>query len=191
MKVFFISTPRGKQELGDYYIKIHEKIEKLGFEHASDFITNVEPKDFYKMSHQDRVDHYKKMVEGIKRADIVVVETSLHSLAIGHITNLALGMSKPVVAMHLSGKAPYFLSGAQDDKLQIVEYRKDNIEKVLKAALEYASEQMDTRFNFFISPKIGNFLDWIAKKRRVPRAVYLRRLIESDMEKNKEYSKAK
>jgi hypothetical protein len=51
-------------------------------------------------------------------------------------------------------------------------------------------ENIDTRFNFFISPKIGNFLDWIAKKKKLPRAVYLRKLIEDDMDKNKEYSKA-
>ena len=64
-----------------------------------------------------------------------------------------------------------------------------SVEEALKLALDYASDQMDTRFNFFISPKHGNYLDWISKNKKVPRAVYLRRLIEKDMDENKEYSR--
>ncbi len=190
MKVFFISTPRGKKELGDNYVKISDAIKKTGYENISDFIESVEPEDFYTLTHEQRVDHYKKIVAGIKKADVVIVETSLHSLAVGHITNLALGLSKPVIALHLPGKEPYFLSGVEDDKLQIVEYTLSNLDKTLEMALKYSSEQMETRFNFFISPKIGNYLDWISKKKKLPRAVYLRKLIEDDMDKNKDYSKA-
>ena len=36
-----------------------------------------------------------------------------------------------------------------------------------------------------LKPKIANYLDWIARKKRTPRAVYLRRLIEEDMKASK------
>ena len=69
------------------------------------------------------------------------------------------------------------------------EYNGLDLREVIKRSLEYLSEQMDTRFNFFISPKIGSYLDWIAKKKKTPRAVYLRKLIEKEMKENKEFNK--
>jgi hypothetical protein len=54
---------------------------------------------------------------------------------------------------------------------------------------DYLSDTQDVRFNFFISPQIGNYLDWVSKNKRIPRAVYLRRLIEEDMKNNKEYER--
>jgi hypothetical protein len=83
---------------------------------------------------------------------------------------------------------PIFLRGRQEEKLLILSYNNKNLEEVLESAVDYASEQQDTRFNFFISPQIGNYLDWVAKQKRVPRAVYLRRLIEEDMKKNQDIS---
>lgn len=190
MKVFFLSTPRGLSEMKEEYTAIYDGIKRLGYEHVSDFIVGVEPETFYKGTEADRVKHYKQMVEDVKKADVVVFETSLHSLAVGHMVNLALGMEKPVIALYVHGKMPYLLSGVTSDKLQLVEYNAKNVREVLGDALEYAVGQMDTRFNFFVSPSITNYLDWVSQKRRVPRAVYLRRLIENDMQQNKEYSTA-
>jgi hypothetical protein len=191
MKVFFLSTPRGLKELGDNYKWIYESITKLGYENVSNFIVGVEADAFYKGEEQDRVKHYKQMVDDVKKADVVVFETSLHSLAVGHMVNLALGMGKPVVALYVTGKMPYFLSGVVDEKLQLAEYSKDTIKDVLGDTLAYATEQADTRFNFFVSPSIVNYLDWVSKKMRVPRAVYLRKLIEDEMRKNAEYNESK
>lgn len=188
MKVFFLSTPRGLKELGSNYKKIYDSIEKLGFENVSDFMVDVEPGEFYKGSEQERVKHYQKMVSDVKKADVVVFETSLHSLAVGHMANLALGMGKPVVALYVKDKMPYFLSGVTDEKLQLAEYNEENVADVLGDALHYATEQADTRFNFFVSPSIVNYLDWVSRKKRLPRAVYLRRMIEEDMRGNKEYN---
>jgi len=62
-----------------------------------------------------------------------------------------------------------------------------DLEEILKMACGEAKEQMDTRFNFFISPLHQTYLDWIAKHRKIPRSVYLRDLIERDMAQNKEF----
>jgi len=51
--------------------------------------------------------------------------------------------------------------------------------------LEEAKRRMDVRFNFFVSPKILAYLDWVAQKRMVPRSVFLRNLIEKEMKKDK------
>lgn len=191
MKVFFLSTPRGMDKLGDNYQKIYDSITKLGYENVSNFIVGVEPDAFYKGVEVDRVKHYKQMVDDVKKADVVVFETSTHSLAVGHMVNLALSMGKPVVALYVKDNMPYFLSGLVDEKLQLLEYKKENIQELLDEALSYATGQADTRFNFFVSPSIVNYLDWVSKQKRIPRAVYLRKMIEEDMRDNEEYNKSK
>jgi hypothetical protein len=105
----------------------------------------------------------------------------------GFIMQKALELSKPVIALYHSNNSPFFATGIENDKLQVIEYNDENLERVLADALDYAKDQADIRFNFFISPKISNFLDWMSKEKRIPRSVYLRRLIENDMAKNDEY----
>lgn len=189
MKVFFTAPPRGKlKEYKNNYYKIYELLEKIGLVQVSDFIKIVKPLKFSSTTEEQRKKHYLQMTKDIKTADIVVLETSLHSLALGFMANLALDLGKPVIALHIRGKSPYFLSGVANEKLQVLEYSLDKLETILTDAVDYASEKIDTRFNFFISPKIGNYLSWISKKKKLPRAVYLRRLIEQEMELNKEYS---
>lgn len=61
---------------------------------------------------------------------------------------------------------------------------------LLKEAMSKAENKVDVRFNFFVTPRILLYLDWLAKNKKLPRSVYLRNLIESDMEKNKEYQRA-
>jgi len=187
MKVYFTASARGKSSYKANYKRIYEVIEELGHKNLDDLILKVDPGKLYLGDEQAQVDLYKNTLDFIKEADIVVLEVSLPSLSMGYVMDRALEQGKPVVILHLEGSNPYFAGGIQDEKLQVLSYTPENVKRTLKAALKDAKEQMDVRFNFFISPKIGAYLDWISKTRKTPRAVYLRRLIEDDMGKNKKY----
>jgi hypothetical protein len=63
------------------------------------------------------------------------------------------------------------------------------LEEKLKGALERAKEQSDIRFNFFVTPQILSYLSWLSGRKRIPRAVFLRTLIEREMKKDTEYKK--
>ena len=67
----------------------------------------------------------------------------------------------------------------------LIEYIPSEISEVLDYAIEDVSEKIDIRYNFFISPKTVRFLDYIAKVKKTPRAVFLRQLIEKDMKSSK------
>jgi len=123
-----------------------------------------------------------------KLADLVIVEISRQSLAVGQEINLALSLGKPVIALYEEGHQPHVLRDEGGDLLLLTVYNDKNLEEVVKDALEYASSQQDVRFNFFISPSIGNYLDWISKEKKIPRSVYLRNLIEKSMEADEEYN---
>lgn len=134
-----------------------------------------------------KIDNYKMSVDCVKDADIVVMEVSGHSVSIGYLIGKALENSKPVIALYKKGHTPVFLKGIVDQKLIFVEYDENNYLSVIDTALKKAKSVIDVRFNFFVSPKILTYLDWIAQKRMVPRSVFLRNLIEKELKKDKEF----
>lgn len=188
MKVVFIASQAQSPELESYYKQINTALESHGLTVFSGHLfTKVNDSD---LADQKKIEAwYKEVIQHVRSADTIFVEISYPSTVnIGHILTYALDTGKPVVALYRSGREPFFLRGRVDDKLVLLEYNEKDIKEVVANALEYVSSAQDVRFNFFISPEIGRFLDWVSKKRRLPRAVYLRKLIEGDMRSNKEFS---
>lgn len=188
MKVVFIASQAQSPELENYYKQINDTLESHGLTVFSGHL-------FTKVMDSDLVDNkeieawYKQVIQQVKAADAIFVEISYPSTVnVGHILTFALDTGKPVVALYRAGREPFFLRGRVDDKLVLLEYKDKDIKDVVANALEYISSAQDVRFNFFISPEIGRFLDWVSKHKRLPRAVYLRKLIEEDMKLSKEYN---
>jgi nucleoside 2-deoxyribosyltransferase len=189
MKVTFVASHSQKEELMPYYQRIMKVFINRRFEVYSGGLFESHP-DVIK-SQEMRRKWYSESISHIKASDIVVIEISYPSTAnVGHELTFALDLGKPVVCLYKEDRDPFFLMGLINDKLTIVSYSDRDLEEVLGSAIDYAQELQDTRFNFFISPQISNYLDWVAKKKKLPRAVYLRRLIEEDMKNNTDYEKS-
>lgn len=182
MKVFFNASLTGKSEYKGHYDKIRKAIEATDMKIIG---APVFDNDISKVILEDKhaaIDYYKRLQSWIRRADVCVFEVSYPSTSIGHEIAMALHASKPVIAFHVQDAPPnIILESIADERLQLIDYKLDEIGRIVEDALRYATEQMDTRFNFFISPQIGNYLDWISKYKKLPRAVFLRQLIEQDM----------
>lgn len=185
MKVFFLSSPRGVDKYSKNYNLINKSIEKLGHKNISNFPNAVDQDGLYLPNLQG---FYNETVSNIKNSDVCIFETSIPSLGVGHLLSMALQLNKPVIALYYGDNIPSFFSKLSDDKIQLLNYSLDNINEILYDAIDYAASQQDVRFNFFISPAIGNYLDWISKEKKIPRSVYLRGLIEKNMEENDEYN---
>ncbi len=187
MKIYFSAAIAQKDTFGGSYEDIVGHLKGLGHDIFED-TTVTSLSDAVNKTDKERMDYYKKVLKWIASCDVVVAEVSFPStLHIGHEITLALEKGKPVLGLYREGYEPSFFLGLQDEKLVWVKYTDNSLAEDIKYAMELISEKIDTRFNFFISPKIGAYLDWVSKKRRVPRAVYLRRLIEEDMKKNREF----
>lgn len=190
MKVVFIASHSQRKELGDSYKKINDALESHGHDVFTGNLFSPE-RDTALETKTHREGWYKEVLQHIKGAELVVIEISYPSTAnVGHILTQALDLGKPVIALYKSGRDPFFLRGRIDEKLTLLEYTDGDIDSVVSSALDYAASIQDVRFNFFISPQIGTYLDWISKIKRIPRAVYLRRLIENDMNTNKEFEES-
>ena len=186
MKIYFVGSISGKDRYLKHYQKIISSLKQLGHEVSE--ITLEPTKEYvYGMSDEKKVEQYKRVLKWISDADVVVAEGSYSSMGVGYEISLALEKGKPVIVMYEEGQSAHFLEGIESDRLAITKYRIENLDKVLEDALDFSSKQRDTRFNFFISRRLSSYLDWISRKRRIPRAVYLRQLIRKEMQRKREF----
>jgi hypothetical protein len=185
MKIYFVGSISGREKYLKNYQAIIRKLKKLDHEVIENTIS---PKKewVYSLTDKQKVEYYKQVLDWINGVDVVVAESSYSSISVGHEISVALEKEKPVIVLYKEGEASHFLRGIDSEKVQVIKYDDKDLGPILEQAINKASFQADTRFNFFISPRIVNYLDWIAKKKRIPRAVYLRRLIEKDMKRSEE-----
>ena len=188
MKVHFFGSLTGNKE---NYRKIIKALKELGHSVITEHSVSRKIQDITNETPEESEQYVKKMTMWMKKAETIVVEVSEPDLGTGYELAIAQSYDKPIVALYTEDKDINVLIGQAEisDRMQAIEYDPSNLKKILKRALDDAKDQMDVRFNFFVSPKIVRFLDWVSKKRKMPRAVYLRRLIEADMKKIKDYQK--
>lgn len=190
MKIYFTAAlhdiPSGQQRNYELIVK---SLKNLGHRVVAGHIIGKTGKQLDMQTEKEQKEIYSRMLTWKNQADLMVAETSYPSFGVGQEISYSLTSLKPVIALHLKGRRPHLLTAMGTEYLHIAEYSKDTVKRVLQEYIEFAKDAADTRFNFFISPQIEAFLKWVSKKRKVPRAVFLRQLVEEDMRRNKSYSK--
>jgi hypothetical protein len=189
MKIYFsFSLTQSSPEIKKSITKMVDIIVGLGHKVSPEEI-KLKDSNYYKGQDDSESKAAQKNITKLKKtSDIVILEASGQSIGIGQELAFALSISKPVIVLYKDNMKPHILRDEGGDSLILSPYNDQNLESVIKDSIEYAASQQDVRFNFFISPAIGNYLDWISKVKKIPRSVFLRGLIEKDMEKNDEYS---
>jgi 2'-deoxynucleoside 5'-phosphate N-hydrolase len=181
MKVFFTASQRGKQEFGKYYEKIISTVKTMGFSMIEDDLFSYTQSSFYKRldkgGRQAQIDLYREKIDHIRQADITIFECTIPSLGIGYVVEKSLSFNKPTIILYFKNNEPYFLEGVEDEKLIIKSYSDSNIKKVLVDAMNLARERRDKRFNFFISPKLLEYLEEASKKTGITKSTFIRNLI--------------
>jgi len=190
MQVYFLASSRLVEKDRELYKRMYDCIAD-GNKMVSDKVlkwTKMGVRDLRNEPLKVKRENYEYLVKCLKKAEIVVTEVSGHSMSAGYLISQALDMNKPVVALYTADSKPVFIAGINNKKFFLVEYNKENIEKVLKKTFKEVSSLIDVRFNFFVSPKILTYLDWVGQKRMVPKSVFLRNLIEKEMKKDHEFN---
>lgn len=189
MKIFFTASILQKDQYGPYYKQIVSLLVKKGHRVIHEHVTKTNLAFVDKQTPTQNAQYYHEIQKLISSADFVVAEVTFPStLNIGHEVTLALSKGKPVICLYLEGKSSYFFNGIKDDKLVYEEYNPKTLESVLTNCLERIEGISNTRFNFFISPEIEHYLDWVSQTRKTPRAVFLRSLLEKAMKSDKDFT---
>lgn len=188
MKIYFTGAiSHVSPEIRDYYKKIIAILEKLGHSVIASYSEERDRKVISAQTEKEAIAIQTKLSKWRKQATLVVVEASTPSFGVGQEIASALSDNQQVLVLYLRGKKPNILTYQGRDLLYLVEYQEENLKSQLTEYVEFAKTNSDTRFNFFISPRIGSYLDWVSHRKKLPRAVYLRKLIEEDMEGSSEY----
>lgn len=185
MKVFLCGSPRGEKLFSDQYKKLYTELEKLGYTNVNDDILKLTTDVFTEMMDKGGrdayIDLYKRRMKGIQEADICIFEASVHSLGVGYLVERALANSKPTIVLYYTNHVPHLLSGVEHEKLLVKSYDDKNYKKILNEVLDSARERRDKRFNFFLSPKLLEYLEHASKKEGVTKSKLIRDLIVDHM----------
>ena len=185
MRFFFSASIHGKQQFEQHYRIIEQEVKRLGHEIDTSTVINNNSEVMKDFDEQEVLEFHKSVMNGMKRSDALLIEASYPSISVGFNLAAAVQLAKPVIIFHSGNQEPHLFRTLEkiNDKFQVIRYASlDELRKELPQALTFATDSQDTRFNFFISPEHAKYLDWIAQNYKISRSVYLRKLINHEMD---------
>ena len=182
MKVYFTASIVGKKHhLGDY-LKIIETLKSKNCEVISDHIINSSESQIRMETREERLKFHRQLEKWIRESDFMVAETTFPSISVGYEISLAQHLLKPILILYSTGSPPSLLAHHKDEKLVCEKYSSDILSDLIDDFINYVKGTNDSRFTFFITAKIASFLEKVSKSEKIPKSVYLRKLIEQDMQ---------
>jgi hypothetical protein len=185
MIAYFTASVVGKKyHLGNYQ-KIIDYLKTQGFNVISDHITQATEANIRLETKTERLAFQSKLEKWITSADFMVVETTFPSISVGYEISLAVHRGKPVLMLYSEGDPPSLLAHHSDEKIICEKYTTDTLNVILDDFIKYVGGTSDTRFTFFLTSELSLYLESISKKRKIPKSVYLRQLIDEDLKKHR------
>jgi len=188
MKVYFTASLIGKR----YHQASYEKIVELLMhsKHVNqvlqDHILKTSETSVQEESETARRAYHEQLKQWITSSDCVITETSYPSTGVGYEISYALSKRKPVLMLYKNTVTPPSLfDNYCDDLLICQEYTENNLAEIIDDFLSYVKGGPEKRFTFSLTPKIATFLNDMVSKEKMPKSVYIRKLIEKEMRKQK------
>lgn len=181
MNIYFTASIVGKKEFLSNYVAIVDALKAKGNTVQAEHILNITEPEIHMKTREERLKFHKKLETWIQSADFMVVESSFPSISVGYEISLALQNRKPVLMLYSVGDPPSLFAYHEDEKFLCEKYTIETVDSIIEDFLHFVQGEADTRFTFFISSKQAAHLTKQAKKLRMPKSVYLRNLIDSDM----------
>ena len=181
MKIYFSASVVGKQKYYPNYLKIVAICKRLGYTISADHILNASEEQIRLHTKETRLKFHSKLEKWITSADCMIAETSFPSISVGYEISMALQHGKPVLILYSVGNPPSLLAYHRDEKIMCEKYSFSTLSDIIEDFAHYVKSSADMRFTFFITPEIAHFLEKISKKQKIPKSVYLRKLIEKEL----------
>lgn len=182
MKVYFTASVSGKDTYLDQYLNIISYVKSLGHTVTSNHITERTEAEINNLAREEILDFHEKIEKWIKGCDFMIADTAHPSVSVGYEISLALRMGKPVLVFYTNGGPPSLLRYHKDENLVTERYSLGTYRDVIKSFIHSINGKTDLKFIFLITPRIAAFLENVVYKEKMPKSVYIRKLIEKDME---------
>jgi len=168
-----------------HYRQIIDILAQKGIASTADHILKTEESTIHMETKEERLAFHRKLDHWINEADFMVVEATFPSISVGYEIALGLRRGKPILVLYNQGDPPSLIYNSEEEKLVCEKYTPETLKETIDDFVKYVQGSTDTRFTFFITSEIAHHLEQIAKKRNMPKSVYLRNLILSDLKKTK------
>ena len=184
INVYFTASIVGKKNFLSNYRVIIEALRAKGFTVQAEHILNISEAEIHMESREQRLKFQHQLERWIQKCDFMVVETSFPSISVGYEISLGVQYGKPILILYSVGNPPSLLAHHTEEKLVCEKYTIDTVQGIINDFVNYVRGASDTRFTFFITPKIAAYLEKVSRKEKMPKSVYLRQLIEKHIEAN-------
>lgn len=185
MTVYFTASIVGKDNYLQNYLRIIDILKSQNHKVIAEHIINTTEKQIRLKSRDERLKFHEQLEDWINSCNFMIAETSFPSISVGYEISLALQRGKPVLILYSEGDPPSLFAYHEEEKLVCERYTMENLHGIMNDFINYTEGKNDTRFSFFITSKIAAYLDEVSRKEKLPKSVYLRKLIEKDMKDNK------
>jgi len=183
MHAYFTASIVGKRYHLTNYTKILQILKEKGISVTAGHIIDTTEETIHFETREERIKFHKKLERWINECDFMIVEASFPSISVGYEIALALHRGKPVLVLYTTEDPPSLIDNNEEEKLVCEKYTLATLPTIIDDFINYVRGGSDTRFTFFITSEIAMYLEKMAKKHKVPKSVYLRNLITSDMKK--------
>ena len=184
MKVYFTASIAAKNKYLPQYEKIVSYLQSKKHDVTSEHILKESEESVRMASREDRLNFHHQIEKWIKSCDFMIAETSFPSISVGYEISFALRMGKPVLILYSEGDPPSLLAYHVDEKVHCEKYNLNNLQNIINDFMQFVEGKNDTRFTFFLSSDLNHYLEMEARKKRLPKSVYLRDLILKDRDHN-------
>jgi hypothetical protein len=122
--------------------------------------------------------------KNIRQCDLAIAECSIPSINVGYEISLAIHHEKEVIILKSIEPETAVTSSnllCPDKNAYIYEYNKTNLISTLKEALQFIAPKKHKKFNLLFTPAMTDRLNYISRKKNLPKSVYIRQLIEENL----------
>lgn len=140
---------------------------------------------------EDSKDFFEKDLESIDSSDVMIADITLPSSGVGYQIAYAVSQKKPVLCIYhkaMTKGISKLIRSISSDMVELVAYEETDLEKIILTYLDRVNVYNLSKFNFLISPKIKNYLDWVERHKHQSKSQFLRNAVSSRViDKDKEY----
>lgn len=138
--------------------------------------------------------HYEDVVTAIMTADLIIVDSTVPSMAIGHQVTIAMQNEKPVLLLRLKGKNTksdkLFIEGSNYKNLEIEEYSTlAEIKEIIARFIKKYENRPKKRFNLVLTGHLNNYLSWASFFYKKTKTDLIHEAVENALEKDNQYRK--
>lgn len=191
MKVFFSCSTNNILAHRDAYETIVNTIKSEGHELTRDWLRKSIDLASQHEPDVKRGNHYSLVMSAIIEADLVILDSTVQSMSIGHQLTFAIDKAKPTLLLaNITEESmkDLFISGSKSSFLTMKNYRSETeIPALVKDFLRKNSSKSKIRFQIVLDKPQHNYIEWASFKYKKNKSEVIKKSIDSTAEKDEEY----